>query len=170
MMQMPNLETEGWFSGHVAGQKMRKNEKSGAWSLNLTLEVDEGECRGQHAWWDAWLTIKALDKTMEKLARVFGYDGGPQGLAAADFVGKPIRWLMESEEYNGKTTIKVKAVTSADAGGAFGYQPPKADDFNDFLHSVGADPVAAPAADPNAGAVPSGWGEKPADSGSDLPF
>lgn len=141
---MPNLEREGWFQGHVVGQKMRKNEKTGAWSLNLTLEVDEGECRGHHAWWDAWLTIKALDRTMDKLAKVFGYDGGPQGLGAADFVGKPIRWLMENEEYNGKTTMKVKAVTSADGGGAFGYQPPKDDDFADFLHSVGAG--GAPAA------------------------
>lgn len=149
---MPNLETAGWYNGTVVGQKLGKSEK-GSFSLKFTLEVADGECKGQHAWWDAYLTIAAIQKTLEKLRKVFGYEGDEFGLRTADFVGMPVRFLLEPEEYNGKTTMKVKAVTSADAGGAFGYQPPADDDFADFLHSIGAESPATA-----GGQIPENWG------------
>ena len=146
---MPKFEREGWFDAVVVGQSIDRNPKTGSVSIKFTLEIAAAEAGGEpeHAYYDAWLTPKAKDKTLENLGKTFGYSGGIAGLVTANWVGEPVRILAEAETYNEQTSVKVKVMTAPGAGGAsFGYHAPDPALIADIARELGDDPPAgAPA-------------------------
>jgi hypothetical protein len=137
---MPKLETEGWYDAVVAGQVLRKNDKTGNWMLTLMCEVSDGPHKGEHAWWDGYLTPKALNNTLERLGKIFGYEGGFPGLKDADFMEQPIRLGMVEEIGDNGPRLKPVIAKPGEGGtGTRGRKAPTNDDWADLCAFVGED-------------------------------
>ena len=85
--------------------------KTGAACVNILFREDDSFDE-RDIWASLWLTEKAFDKSMKVLEDVFGWKGNnfdelndPKRLA-----GIKVSLACENEEYNGKTTEKVKFI------------------------------------------------------------
>jgi hypothetical protein len=101
---MPKLETKGQYNGRIIGQKLDRSN-SGTPSVVLALQVDGGECHGQHAWWNGYMTDKNIDRvidTMVELKQDFSGDLDAFRDGEESFVDIPCRFTFDyDKESNG---------------------------------------------------------------------
>jgi hypothetical protein len=90
----------GWF-----GESKEKKTPF----IRIPVKVIEGPYAGQRATYSAWLTDAIFDKTIARLAEVFGFDGDLTALHTGKitFAGMKCSITTEAETYEGKTKIKV---------------------------------------------------------------
>ena len=84
-----------------------KGDGTGSWYLAITFQTEHGEIGGQ-----LWLTDKAIQKTTERLRRVFGYtiedDSDVSMLHDGNaLVGKPAKIDVQDETGNDGTVRRV---------------------------------------------------------------
>lgn len=95
MAEREKFEGEGWFDGKVAAlEGPKQHPKNGYYYMNFTIEAPGGTV----CWHKAWLSPKAIGKTLEKFKALFGYEDGPHGLAAWNPIGLPVRFLMVKDD------------------------------------------------------------------------
>ena len=92
----------GYYDATVEEAILAESKNNGTPSLKLKLYCAEAN---DHAYFDAWLTERAADKTIENLIEVFEFDGDFTNLE--QFVGKSCQIKVVSEEYEGKSVAKV---------------------------------------------------------------
>lgn len=88
--------TAGWFG--ESGEKQTPY-------IRLPLLTDDGKFIA----WYGWLSERATDNTVARLAEAFGFDGDFNALykGKTTLAGKRCNITTEMEEYNGKTRCKV---------------------------------------------------------------
>lgn len=103
------IEKTGTFRATVEDVALAESKANGTPSLKFKLSVpDEGT-----AYYDAWLTDRAIEATIKNLIKVFGYDGS-QNLK--QFEGKECQIVIKAEEWEGKTQYKVAYLNHKDGG------------------------------------------------------
>jgi hypothetical protein len=114
MNQIQYLKTVGRFNGTVhkpvAGW-FGESTKNKTPYIALDIEViDDAEDGGKRISWTGWLSDKALDSTIEKLAQAFGFNGDLNALFQGQmtFEGQLCQFITEIETYEGKDRTKVK--------------------------------------------------------------
>lgn len=134
--------TSGWIT--VVGTKETP-------AIRIPLIVKEGECEGQTINATLWLSDKAFDNTIKRLAEVFGWDGNLDALHNGEgFAGMPCRIETEIEEHEGKSELRVKWLNHIDGGGSGPIDPEKASSIIAMLNrksmALAASVSKAPAA------------------------
>lgn len=99
----------GWFG--EAGQNNTP-------FIRIPLRVtDPGECHGEIIDFAGWLSDRALEKTIARVAEVFDWDGDLEALAdlldTGPFVGKACSIVTEEEHHNGDKRVKIKWLNRA---------------------------------------------------------
>lgn len=82
--------------------------------------IDDGDQDGKEAVWRGYLTEKAMDRTIEALAKAFPeWDGDLASLenGSFSFEGLECEFVIESETWEGKQRLKVKWLNSIHGGG-----------------------------------------------------
>lgn len=90
--------------------------------IPLIVTTPEGEFIAD---WYGWLTEAAMDRTIQTLAKVFGFNGDLVALQAGkiSFEGMPCEIVSEMETYQGKERCKVKWLNAEGGGGGRGAAP-----------------------------------------------
>ena len=105
------IEKKGYYDGTVTEAVLAESKANGTPSLKLAIDVpDEGT-----AYYDAWLTERAAERTIENLIEVFDFNGDFGDVE--QFLGKPCNIKVASEDYEGKTVYKVVYVNKIGGGG-----------------------------------------------------
>lgn len=137
--------------------------------IRIPVKVVEGDDTGKTIVYQAWLSDAAFDKTIARLAEVFGFDGDIEGLVAGrqTLAGLPCQIETEFETYENKPRLRVKWLNKA--GG--GIKPLEAAKVSSLLGKLNArsKAVAKQALKETGAAKPAA---KPAQSegGDDMPF
>ena len=134
----------GWF-----GESGQNNTPF----LRIPLQVtDPGECHGETIDFFGWLTERAIEKTIARVAEVFDWDGDLVALADmlndGPFVGKTCSIVTEEEEYNGKKSVKIKWLNQA------GPPPMERGAAQSLAHRLNARAKAAAAGQPPPAQAP----------------
>lgn len=117
------IEKTGYYIATVDEAVIAESQANGTPSVKFKLTVpDEGT-----AYYDAWLTERALDRTIENLITVFEFDGDFTNLG--QFAGKECQIKIVTEEYEGKTRYKVAYLNPKDGGGIKAMDETKAADL-----------------------------------------
>lgn len=117
------IEKTGTYQATVDEAVIAESQANGTPSVKFKLTVpDEGT-----AYYDAWLTDRALDRTIENLIDVFGFDGDFANLD--QFKGKECQIKIQSEVWEGKTRYKVAYLNHKDGGGIKAMDEAKANDL-----------------------------------------
>lgn len=113
IMSTPYLNTAGKFTARVEKpqdgwiQTIGKNNNP---AIVLPLVVIGGPCDNQRIRWTGFLTDSALPNTVKTLHEAFRFDGNWGALVRdpLGFEGFDCNITTEHEEYQGKSTLKVK--------------------------------------------------------------
>jgi hypothetical protein len=103
---MSKIESAGRYPATVTAANFGETE-NGTPYLYLALAIESGASIS--AW--LYLTEKALEGTTKTLRDAFGFDGNFE-TACDQVVGKKCSITVESEEYNGKESLKVKWINA----------------------------------------------------------
>lgn len=83
---------------------------NGSPKMSLMLEINAGEHKGKHAYADLYFTPAAMEKTLEKMEKVFDYTGGIEGTYELNLAGRACKAQLKVEEYNGEDRVKCNVV------------------------------------------------------------
>ncbi len=85
------------------------------------IVTEDGPCEGHEDVYMAWISDKALARTIKNLAEVFNWNGDLAALSkltnTGPFVGKEFSITTEEEEFKGKKSVKIKWLNAAGGGG-----------------------------------------------------
>lgn len=119
-MKTDYLKNEGNFEA-VAFKPdsgwLAKSKEKGTPSIRIGLRVvNDVADDGKIIFWDGWLSDKAMPVTMRALVEAFNFDGDLSSLVNGGFTFEdlPCAFYAESEEYDGKSRIKVKWLNPRD--------------------------------------------------------
>ncbi len=123
---MPQLNRAGTFHCRVlASDNWIGQEATGTMYVGLPLEVIEGNEEGCHITAKMWLSEKAFDRTIARLAEVFGWDGDLGALVRGEFSFEDLECSIETEMEpytteagQARQSCKVKWVNSLGRGGS----------------------------------------------------
>jgi hypothetical protein len=96
------INKPGYYSSTVEDVILAESKSNGTPSLKFKLFVAEVN---DHAYFDAWLTDRALENTVNNLNEVFSFNG--DFLDLNQFKGKDCQIKIVTEEYEGKAVAKV---------------------------------------------------------------
>ena len=167
---MPLIQNPGRYTATVESAELGQSEK-GTPFLALLCKTDQ--CEELTAY--LYLSDAAVERTVKTLREVFAFDNSFESVVQ-QVTGKPCSIVVEAEEYEGKTRMKIKWVNSVGGSSA---KP--LDNAASLLAQLSAKakriPAAAPAAArtaaPAARPAPSAkpaTAPKPAAVDEDVPF
>ena len=167
---MPLIQNPGRYTATVESAELGQSEK-GTPFLALLCKTDQGEELNAYL----YLSDAAVERTVKTLREVFAFDNSFESVVQ-QVTGKPCSIVVEAEEFEGKTRMKVKWVNTV--GGSAGKPLENAGTLLAQLSAKAkripaaapaATRTAAPAARPAPSAKPAP-APKPADVDDDVPF
>lgn len=95
--------------------------------IRIPLVIDGGEHDGLEIVWQGYLSDAAFDRTVETLAKAFGWDGDLSKLAEDKpvFEGMPCEIVTEMEDYQGEARCRAKWLNPVGGGGGPVMEPEK---------------------------------------------
>ena len=136
---MPLITTTGRHTATVESAELGQSEK-GTPFLSLLCKNEQGEELTAYL----YLSDAAIERTVKTLREVFGFDNNFESVVQ-QVTGKPCSIVVEAEEYEGKTRMKVKWVNTVGGSSA---KP--LDNAASLLASLSAKAKRIPAAAPAA--------------------
>ena len=109
---MPLIQNPGRYTATVESAELGQSEK-GTPFLALLCKTDQGEELTAYL----YLSDAAVERTVKTLREVFAFDNSFESVVQ-QVTGKPCSIVVEAEEYEGKTRMKVKWVNSVGGSSA----------------------------------------------------
>ena len=107
---MPLIKNPGRYTATIENAELGQSEK-GTPYLSLLCKTTEGEDLTAYL----YLSDAAFERTTKTLREVFGFDNNFEAVVA-QVTGKECSIVVEAEEYEGKTRMKVKWVNAVGGG------------------------------------------------------
>ena len=109
---MPLIKNPGRYTATIENAELGQSEK-GTPFLALLCKTDQGEELTAYL----YLSDAAFERTTKTLREVFGFDNNFEAVVA-QVTGKECSIVVEAEEYEGKTRMKIKWVNSVGGSSA----------------------------------------------------
>ena len=109
---MPLIKNPGRYTATVESAELGQSEK-GTPFVSLLCKTEQGEELTAYL----YLSDAALERTTKTLREVFAFDNNFESVVQ-QVTGKPCSIVVEAEEYEGKTRMKVKWVNSVSGSSA----------------------------------------------------
>ncbi len=103
---MPLIQNPGRYTATVQSAELGQSEK-GTPFLALLCKTEQGEELTAYL----YLSDAAIERTVKTLREVFGFDNDFEKVVE-QVTGKPCSIVVEAEEYEGKTRMKIKWVNT----------------------------------------------------------
>ena len=137
---MPLIKTPGRYTATVETAELGQSEAKGTPYLSLLCKTAEGDELTAYL----YLSDAAFERTTKTLREVFGFDNNFETVVA-QVTGKECSIVVEAEEYEGKTRMRVKWINAV--GGSSGKPLENA---GSLLAQLSAKAKRIPAAAPTA--------------------
>ena len=109
---MPLIKNPGRYTATVQSAELGQSDK-GTPFLSLACKTDQGEELTAYL----YLSDAAVERTVKTLREVFAFDNSFESVVQ-QVTGKPCSIVVEAEEYEGKTRMKIKWVNSVGGSSA----------------------------------------------------
>lgn len=137
---MPLIKNPGRYTATIESAELGQSEAKGTPYLSLLCKTAEGEELTAYL----YLSDAAFERTTKTLREVFGFDNNFETVVA-QVTGKECSIVVEAEEYEGKTRMRVKWINAV--GGSSGKPLENA---GSLLAQLSAKAKRIPAAAPSA--------------------
>lgn len=137
---MPLIKNPGRYTATVKSAELGQSAENGTPYLSLLCKTAEGEELTAYL----YLSDAAFERTTKTLREVFGFDNNFESVVA-QVTGKECSIVVEAEEYEGKTRMRVKWINAV--GGSSGKPLENA---GSLLAQLSAKAKRIPAAAPSA--------------------